>query len=400
MRKSAAAILLALFLTSAHGVAEEYSAGKDFLLKDGLPFLVRGVVYVPAYPGFLPWELAPQKKIPEKLQARIFQDLRDIKSMGANTVRFWDAPRFAYQALKEVGGLALIQTVWLDAAQPDFQDEAFKKKSKDAIAAVLDRIYSVYSREAPPPLLALLVGSELSAGSIEKTDRLHPEINHYEGEQVSAPKGATATECFLAEMADFAKAYELAHYGRMSLVSYANEIRTHRIIDTPFLDFRCFNAYSYAILDYETPEAGSKTGTIFQGWLESLKKEYPEKPLLVTETGLSVAPQAVHVGAPDYGYGGNTPAEQAVGLLQNWNDITSATPSLAGAVFHEYLDAWWKFGRKDSLEHEPGDVEEWFGLVAIEKSGNFFETHFRDSYKRLKALWNQKSQANFSPSSS
>ena len=382
--------LIGLFLISRAVFAEVYTAGEHYLLKDGEPFLVKGVVYVPVYPGFLPWQLAAAPEIPERLKQSIRQDLQNIKAMGTNTVRFWDVPLFCYQAIKEMGGLVFIQTIWFDGSQKDFQAPLFKERCRQAIAKTIDRIYTVYSKNDPPPLLAFLIGNELSAKSIENTNQLHPEIHPYQGTYVSAPKGSTATECFLAEMADFLKTYEKTHYGRTHLVSYANEIRTQPLLDAPFLDFRSFNAYSYAISDYQNPKEGSVTKTLFQGWIEDLKNRYPGLPLLITETGLSVSPNATHIGAPDYGYGGNTEAEQAEGLLQNWKDLTSTPLPIAGVCAHEYLDAWWKFGLKDSYRHDPGDAEEWFGLVSIEKEGDWYQTRFRESYFRLKEAWSKK----------
>jgi hypothetical protein len=118
-----------------------------------------------------------------------------------------------------------------------------------------------------------------------------------------------------------------------------------------------------------------------------LKAKYPGKVLLVTETGLSVSPEAEHFGPPEYGYGGNTPEEQASALLQNWHDITTASTSIAGMVIHEYLDAWWKFDKQDSLEHNPDDVEEWFGLAEIKKDGDSFRARTRPAYSALQKLW-------------
>lgn len=369
--------------------AQEYTAGRDFFYKDGQKFVVKGVVYVPVYPGFVPWELAQAQELPDWLKQNIRRDIQDIKAMGANTIRFWDVPVEVYRAVREIGGLAIIQTVWFDAQQRDLQDPAFKQKCKTTIKTTVDRIYEVYSREDPPPLLAFLAGSELSRKSIEETNRRHSGMPVFKGRHVHAPENASPAENFLAEMADYFKSYELEKYGHSHLVSYANEIRTETVIDTPFLDFRSFNAYSYAVSDFASPKEGSRTKTIFQGWIEELKNRVPEKPLLITETGLSVSPRAARLGPPDYGYGGNTLEDQARGLVQNWNDLVTAEKPVAGGVIHEYLDAWWKYGLKDSYEHEPEDIEEWFGLASIEKQGEGFRTEFRPAYEALKVVWKE-----------
>ena len=189
-------------------------------------------------------------------------------------------------------------------------------------------------------------------------------------------------------MADYIKTYEFENYGNVSLVSYANDIRTSDIIDTPFLDFRCHNAYSYAVPYYRPNTiAGSNSGTLFQGWVEEIKLKYPNLPLLITETGLSVSPNANHAGPPNYGYGGNTTSEQTTGLLQNINDINTAALPIAGLCIHEYLDAWWKFGLEDSYSQDPNDIEEWFGIVRLAPSGNWYSTEPRDSYLAIKQIW-------------
>jgi len=379
-------LLAAVTTFSSAGFADHFSTGKDVILRNGAPFVVKGVVYVPAYPGYLPWELAEKDEIPKELKHSIRQDLQSIKAMGANTIRLWDAPPYVYQAIREIGGLAIIQTIWFDVTQNDLQDEAFKKRCQMTIQKIIGRIYDSYGSDTPP-ILAYLAGNELSNKSIHSTNEKHPEISEYEGEYVSAPKGSSAAECFLAEMADFLKGYEFKKYGRTGLVSYANEVRTAQAIDTPFLDFRSFNGYSNSIHDDVTPKEGSAAKSAFQGWIETLKSQYPDKPLLITETGLSVSPGAPRVGPPDYGYGANTEIEQAEALLERWKDVTTANPAAAGMCVHEFLDAWWKFGLKDSLTQDPNDVEEWFGLAAIKPKGKWYKTKLRPSYNRLKAVW-------------
>jgi hypothetical protein len=280
-----------------------------------------------------------------------------------------------------------LQTIWIQIDAADFQNETFKESTKTYIRQVIDRIYEVFP-DNNPPIVAFLVGNELAELSIQATDAAHPNINHYAGNYIITDSTLTATEAFLAEMADYVKTYEFDNYGNTSLVSYSNDIRTAYLIDVPFLDFRCHNAYSYAMPYYlpNTP-LGSTTGTIFQGWIEEIKAMYPDKPLLITETGLSVSPNAPHVGPPNYGYGGNTETEQADGILQNLNDIDLAAQPLAGVCIHEYLDAWWKFSLEDSYTQDPDDIEEWFGIVKIVEDGEWYTTEARPVYDEFKTLW-------------
>lgn len=364
-----------------------FSVDNNYILKNNLPFQIKGVVYVPGYPGYLPWEIEKSTSLPAELRNSISTDISNIKAIGANTIRFWGAPKYCYEVLKNVGDLNFIQTIWIKGDEPDFQNTVFKETTKSYIREVVDRIYSVFNDNSPP-LVAFIIGNELSETSILSTDATHPQINNYSGNYIITDSNLTATEAFIAEMADYTRTYEFETYGNISLLSYANEIRTADIIETPFLDFISHNAYSYAVPYYRpNTSLGSNSGTIFQGWIEEIKSKHPNKPLLITETGLSVSPNANHVGIPNYGYGGNTELEQSTGLLQNINDINTTTLPIAGVCIHEYLDAWWKFGLEDSYSQDPDDIEEWFGIVKLKNSNDWYSTEFRDSYNALKNTW-------------
>lgn len=373
--------------TTAHSVADKYSVNNHFILKNDIPFEIKGVVYVPGYPGTLPWETEQNTNLSSNFSNSIYQDISNIKAMGANTVRLWGAPKKCYESIKSIGGLSILQTIWINGDQVDFQDPTFKANTKTYIRSVIDRIYSVYTNKNPP-IIAYLVGNELSASSIRNTNLAHPTITSYQGVYVFSNRSLNATEAFIAEMADYVKAYENSNYGRTSLVSYSNDIRTADMLDTDFLDFRCHNVYSYSVPEYRPQtQVGSSTGSMFQGWAEELKGRYPMLPLLLTEMGLSVSPNATHIGAPNYGYGGNTEQEQASGLLSNIQDISTCNMPIAGVCVHEYLDSWWKFGLQDSYTQDTNDVEEWFGLVKIIQIGDWYITQFRPSYLLLKQQW-------------
>lgn len=344
---------------------EVFSTDDHHILKDGAPFPIRGVVYVPGYPGQVPWDLEVAAALPLWLRVSIDRDIAQIAAMGANTVRFWGAPRYCYESLQRAGNLFFLQTLWIDPDVGDLHDPQFKEATRGYIRSVIDRIHSVYRNDSPP-LIAYLVGNELSESAIRATNAAHPELRGYAGRYVTTAQNLNASEVFLAEMAEYVKQYEHDRYGVTHLVSYANDIRTADLLDTPFLDFRSHNAYSYAVPSYRPGTSpGSVSGTLFQGWIEELQSRFPDRPLLITETGLSVSPNAPHLGPPAYGYGGNTESEQAAGLVRNIGDIATSRSATAGVVVHEFLDAWWKFGLADSYSQDPNDIEEWFGIVRL-----------------------------------
>jgi hypothetical protein len=372
---------------NSNALTYNFTVDQNKILKNGIPFDVKGVVYVPFYPGFLPWEIERQTTLSTELNNRIEEDIRLIRSMGANTIRLWGAPKKCYEAIKQQGNIHFIQTIWIDGERADFQEPGFKEQTKTYIREVVDRIYGVYT-DKNPPLVAYLVGNELSRNSILQTNLAHPTMNTYQGVYVRTTGIVNATEVFLAEMADYVKQYEKSRYGRTSLVSYANDIRTADDIDVPFLDFRSHNVYSYAVPYYRpSTSPGSTSGTLFQGWIEELKRRFPNKPLLLTEMGLSVSPNAQQVGPPNYGYGGNAESEQSVGLDRQLNDMETASVTIAGSCIHEFGDSWWKFGLDDSYTQDPNDIEEWFGLMKLSRTGNGYSLTPRPAYQMLQGRW-------------
>ncbi len=364
-----------------------FSTNQHYILKNNIPLNIKGVVYVPCYPGFLPWEIERNIALPNQLKESIKNDLFQIKKMGANTVRLWGAPKYCYEVIKEIGDLNIIQVIWIDGEATDFQNTTFKSNTKNYIKEVIDRVYSVFNSDEIP-IIAFTIGNELSKGSIFTTNSAHSDLNHYTGRFIKTDSNINASEAFIAEMADFARSYEFDTYNHTSLLTYSNEIRTFGDIDIPFLDFISHNAYSYAVPYYrpQTKKGGS-SGTYFQGWIEEIKAKNPTLPLLITETGLSVSPNANHIGPPNYGYGGNTENEQSQGILQNLEDIETCNYPIAGVCIHEYLDAWWKFGLEDSYSQDPNDIEEWFGIVKLIAQEKWYSTEPRMIFFELQKRW-------------
>ena len=184
------------------------------------------MVYVPFEPGYLPWEIEDLTSLPAELMSRIDADVAGIKALGANTVRLWGAPRYCYEAIRAVGGLDILQTIWIDADATDFQDAAFKTQSKSYIKTIVDRMYAAYP-DNDPPVVAYHVGSELSAASILWTNDAHPDITSFTGNFFAA-ENINATEAFIAEMADYLRTYEWEPPRARKLNAIVSDVRSFR----------------------------------------------------------------------------------------------------------------------------------------------------------------------------
>ena len=104
-------------------IGNNFSVNENYILNNNIPYNVKGIVYVPGYPGYLPWEIENSISLPTELKNSISKDLIDIKNMGANTVRLWGAPKYCYEIIKDLGELNFIQTIWIDGEQLDFQNQ-------------------------------------------------------------------------------------------------------------------------------------------------------------------------------------------------------------------------------------------------------------------------------------
>ena len=50
-----------------------FDVNDNHILKNGDPFFIKGVVYVPAYPGFLPWEIENATTLPPEIVSRPYR---------------------------------------------------------------------------------------------------------------------------------------------------------------------------------------------------------------------------------------------------------------------------------------------------------------------------------------
>lgn len=281
---------------------------------DGDRFLVLSVGWDPVRPGELPWERT--LRIDE-----LERDLDRIRAAGFNTVRTWAPLGPEELALAERHGLRVLQGIWVDPAG-NFADPTFRRKTLAEVARTVER-----SRWSPA-ILGYVVLNEPRAAAVARA-------------------GLDQTRALLREVAATVRALDPA-----APVGYASWAGMEAL-DDPLLDFVAFNIYPHrprVLMD----ELG------LAGYVAMLRREVARgRPLLVSEFGVSVSPQAQVRGR-----GGASEPEQADALVELAR-MFFASGATGTSVF-QWSDGWWKNHDRagDEHAHDPDDPEEWFGLVA------------------------------------
>jgi len=334
------------------------------------PVFFRGMGYSPYLQGE-----TPQQGAGPGNDGRYPVHLALLGEMGVNYLHVFPLlmpPNF-FAALDDTD-LVYGQDIWIDPFTPDLLDEKYLADTLAGVKQVIDHTYAV---GRPERLVLFSVGDELQAATVERTDKLHPEVRDYKGKHLTVT-GRSASEVALARLIDQAMDYELTRYGQRHLYAHTSWTHIGPIADRPDLDvprehvlvpdmgdLLCMNVYTYANGVLSSPP-GSVTGTTFQGYLEELAAT-TKLPILVTQVGLSTSPIMPKPEVIDYG--GHKPEKVAEVFRSVWQDIRTARlrDHFCGLVFFEFQDEWWKIGwtPDDEVRHEPGDPEEWFGLYEL-----------------------------------
>jgi len=362
-------------------------AGTHFLINDQ-EFRVRSVGLEP----FMPGEMPP--KPPTKLDYT--NAVAQIKALHANTVYMLTGdpsnlqPAFFQRARAE--GLYIILGLWFSGDADDFkghtgdfQAPEFKEHVKSLIRNLVDRYHHMEDVDYSSQILYVSLGNEFQENAIRKTSTLHPNTHIYSGKYATI-SSADPTECFLAEMTDYYKSYEAEHYKEIHYVSHHTwPVVSPKLVKNKFLDVISYNLYSYWPESVSGHKISRASGTAYQGALEELASQYPGKPFVVSEFGISVAPKNVTSGTTEPG--------QATEIVARWKDIVSSSRYIAGGSVHELYDQWWKDDNvgpvppQDENEHDPTDREEWFGLIEIGGTVDQPVFRLRPAFEALKNLW-------------
>jgi len=314
-----------MFLTS-YCWSQQVQVRDGYFYIDGEKFFVKGIGYeLSALPGEVPWEKTFN---PEQLH----YDIQRILSAGYNTIRTW-AP-FTSQELNllQEYDIKIIMGIWVDP-HGDFSDQSFVNQAKSTVSGVLS-----YSKNYDN-IIAYLVMNEPMPETVfdagyNETVKLWNELiaiihNDHPGRPVSIASSCNGT-----------------------------------YIDPGIFDFSAYNAYIY----------NPVTINYLHGYREYINylndMNVPVNPLIVTEYGLSVSP----TGPGNWGYGGNSLAEQQEGIMYMYKSLVDGGAS--GSCVFNYSDGWWKAGNE--FVHDDA-AEEWFGLV------NY--TSIDDTYGEERPAW-------------
>ncbi|MEW6521729.1 MAG: hypothetical protein AB1461_20215 [Thermodesulfobacteriota bacterium] len=334
------------------------------------PVFFRGMGYSPYLRGE-----TPQQGAGPGNDGRYPGHLALLREMGVNYLHVFPLrmPANFFAALDDTE-LVYGQDIWIDPFTPDLLDEKYLADTLAGVRQVIDHTYAV---GRPERLVLFSVGDELQAATVERTNKLHPEVRDYQGKHLTVT-GRSASEIALARLIDGAMDYELSRYGQRHLYAHTSWTHIGPLAERPDLDvprehalvpdmgdLLCMNIYTYAHGVVSSPP-GSTTGTTFQGYLEELAAT-TRLPILVTQVGLSTSPIMPRPEVIDYG--GHKPDKVAAVFRSVWQDIRTARlrDHFCGLVFFEFQDEWWKIGwvPGDEFRHEPADPEEWFGLYEL-----------------------------------
>lgn len=353
-----------------------------------------------------------------------------IGGIGANTLRVYTLlpPEF-YQALRSYNEahpdapLFLLQEIWPeenppggDYLQPGYQEE-YLKEIQHVIGAVYGRAkvplregraWGVYSADVSKWLIGWLVGRELESAEVMQTDAKHRGAT-YTGEYVSAGKGASPTEVWLAESLDAVAMAEAERYGTLhpvGIVSWptldpiehdtewdpktgkTNRWNDRASIAIEHLDvtekmtaglFGAYHIYpNYPDFIVNEPSYGSyrdQFGMLRYGaYLEEFIKTHSRYPAIVAEFGMANGAGVAHIAPDGLHHGGIDEESAGREILRMYAAIRKA--GYSGASIFEFMDEWAKktwitepfmipFDHR-VLWHNVVDPEQNYGLIANE----------------------------------
>ena len=309
-----------LFLSTPICYAQNVQLVDGWYYMNGQKFFIKGIGYeTHTRPGQVPWNYSFDPNL-------INYDLTRIKNAGFNTIRTWSALSEEELQLVEASGLKILFGIWIDP-NGDFSDPAFITQTYNQVSQILDYSSNYNS------IIGYIIMNEPQVQNIYDVGA-QPLLNLWQ------------------------TIINLIHSRHPGIpVSFSNTI-IGDYINMNIFDFAGYNAYIYNPVTITNSHG-------YGGFLKYLKNNRSaNKPLIVTEYGLSVSPG---IPSTNYGYGGNTLEQQVSGDLLMYRELLDA--GAQGNCVFQYHDGWWKGG--DEFTHDP-NPEEWFGLIEFSSLSDIY----------------------------
>ena len=350
--KAAAAALAAAILLAAHTP----TAAAPFQIQDGR-FVKDGQSVFLNIIGYQPYEPGQSLGDPIRLE-RIQEDLALWQPYSGGTdplaIRLYPqpgsrVPQQFYSGVRQLG-FGVIRDIYFDEEKGLDRNDARLK-----VDAVLSEVANAGAQDV---VWAWEIGNEYR-------------------------NWGAAVEPFLSEMAGYIKQRvpEICGPTATTTVTWASYPGHDPLRTDPFdtailpgnLDYGAYNTYPYWPERLRDHSTGSRTGRPYEGYLSALKACDPNRPLVISEFGLSDSPpgssppeqQCLRPTYPAYRYGGLTPA-QAAEAIEDCYWSARLSGKVSGATFFEWSDEWHKSGNPHQQDPMP---EEYFGAWKFQPIG-------------------------------
>ncbi len=363
-------------------------------------------------PGHHPGELAPTRRDYDRW-------LDGMSALGVRAVRVYTIQRPAfYEALAAhnrrhaAAPLYFIQGVWIPEqelvaagdAYASAVTDGFDRELADAVAVVHGdarlperpgHAGGRYGADVARWLLAWSPGVEWDPHAVQRTDRRHAGMAPFSGRYVTATRGATPMESWLAARLDHLATLE-ARRGWSRPLTFTNWLTTDPLehpseptekedlvsVDAMHLRatgawpggfFASYHAYPY-YPDFLRLEPGYRDArSAYAAYLRDLRAHHRGQAVMITEFGVPSGLGAAHRGPQGRDQDDHSEQEAAAMNAAMLGEIRAA--GLAGGVLFEWTDEWFKRtwntvdlalpGERRPLWHNVLTNEAQFGVVAV-----------------------------------
>ncbi|WP_301197399.1 carboxypeptidase-like regulatory domain-containing protein [Plebeiibacterium marinum] len=391
------------------------------------PFYIKGINLGAAIPGTSPAEMAPSSEQYAMWFSMMKQaGYNLIRVYTLHYPRFYQELKKFNEANPE-SPLYLMHGAWLDEEYEGFDGQAnlFTSEIKfvrdvnistefetapiseyfdNRIKEVIDVVHGnatlperwgwasgKYTADVSPWILGYIMGREIYANEVYYTNLLNPDINSYEGEVFSLLHG-TASEVWATERLDKAMTYEKDEYMQQHPISFSSwptldpiehptehgpedmvDIDLDKIDEThaPAGYFASYHVYPYfpdfmscdpSYTDY-TDYMGSNS---YLGYLNDLKSQYTNRPLIISEYGVSSSWGTSRFSSNGMHHGGLTEQEQGNYIVRMMHNIKDS--GCGGGILFSWIDEWFKFVWIFGETTHPSTRNRWHNIYNAEQN--------------------------------